>query len=54
LPGLVFVDVNEKANRITIGMEPGSQRFPAHALLKKLKIPSAAVLFVDSTAWQQL
>jgi len=48
VPGIVFTDLDERHNRIKIGIAPGASREQAQALLKQKGIPAAAVLFEET------
>jgi hypothetical protein len=48
IPGVVFTDLDERHNRIKIGIAPGTSREQAQALLKQKNIPDKAVLFEET------
>jgi len=48
VPGVVFTDLDERRNRIKIGIAPGTSRKQAQALLKEKGIPTEAVLFEET------
>ena len=48
VPGIVFTDLDERSNRVKIGIAPGTSREKAQALLKQKGIPAGAVLFEET------
>jgi len=48
LPGVVFLDVDERKNRLLVGIEPGADPEPVKKLVTQRGIPQAAVIVAEA------